>query len=248
MRKPLVAGNWKMNKTVKESLEFISEIKPLLDGVETETVLCVPSTSIYPLSKELENSNIKLGAQNVYSAEFGAYTGEISPLMLKELGVEYVILGHSERRTLFAETNYTVNKRTRSALKHGLKPIVCIGETLYEKKSEQTGQVLTTALRESLEDIEDFSQVIVAYEPYWAIGTGKTPTLDQIAIVISFIRDTIGQLYGANNLDVCRILYGGSVNPTNASDIFSLLDVDGGLIGGASLKAQQFAEIVKSVK
>ncbi len=248
MRKPLVAGNWKMNKTVQEGIELINEIRPLVEGANAETVLCVPSTSLYPLGQHLQGSNLKLGAQNVHHAEFGAYTGEISALMLKELGVEYVILGHSERRTFFAENNHSVNKRTLTAVKHGIKPIICIGETLYEKKSEQTGQVLTTALRDGLEGVEDFSQVVVAYEPYWAIGTGKIPTLDQIAIVVSFIRDTIGQLYGEQNSERCRILYGGSVNPSNAEEIFSLLDVDGGLIGGASLKPQQFAEIVKAAK
>lgn len=248
MRKPIVAGNWKMNKTVKEGIELVNELKPLITDATADVCLCVPATSLYAINLELANTNICLGAQNVHFAEFGAYTGEISPIMLKELGVEYVILGHSERRTYFADTNHTVNKRTISALNHGLKPIVCIGETLYEKKQEQTGQVLTTALRESLEGVEDFSKVVVAYEPYWAIGTGKTPTIDQIAIVISFIRDTIAQLYGVENSDMCRILYGGSVTPANAAEIFSLIDVDGGLIGGASLKAQQFAEIVKAAK
>ncbi len=248
MRRPIVAGNWKMNKTVKEGLELVREIKPLVKGAKAEVVLCVPATMLYPLKQELDGTDLKLGAQNVHFAEFGAYTGEISAPMLQELGVEYVIIGHSERRTYFAENNHTVNKRTLSALRHGLKPIVCIGETLYEKKSEQTGQVLTTALRDGLEGVEDFSQVVVAYEPYWAIGTGKTPTLDQIAIVISFIRDTIGQLFGEKNSEAVRILYGGSVNPVNAEEIFSLLDVDGGLIGGASLKADQFSAIVNAIK
>lgn len=247
MRKPIIAGNWKMNKTCKEAVELVSGLKPLVNNPNAEVVLCVPTIDLYPVSKELEGSQIKLGAQHMHFADFGAYTGETSAPMLTELGVEYVILGHSERRTYFNETNHMVNKRILTALRHNIKPILCIGETLYEKKQEQTGTVLTTCLRECLENVDDLSNVIVAYEPYWAIGTGKTPTLDQIAIVMSFIRDTIGQLYGAKNIDAVHLLYGGSVTPVNAKDIFSILDVDGGLIGGASLKEDLFSEIIKQV-
>lgn len=248
MRNRIVAGNWKMNKTVKEGLELVDQMIPLLTDAQADVVLCVPATDIYPISQRIKGTNIKLGAQNVHHAEFGAYTGEISAEMLSELGVEYVLVGHSERRIYFGETNYTVNKRTLAALKHGLSPIVCIGESLYEKKSEKTGVVLTAALREGLEGVEDFSKVVVAYEPYWAIGTGKTATLEQIAIVTSFIRDTIAQIFGEKNAELVRLLYGGSVNPANAHEIFSLLDIDGGLIGGASLKAKEFSEIVNFAK
>ncbi|MGN0820025.1 MAG: triose-phosphate isomerase [Christensenellaceae bacterium] len=248
MRVPVVAGNWKMNKTAREAVELIEEIKPLVKDAECEVVVCVPATDIYHVSQAIAGSNIKLGAQNVHAEASGAFTGEISADMLLEFGVEYVIIGHSERRCYYGETNRTVNLRTQTALNRGLKPIVCVGETLSQRHAGKTNDVLEQQLFESLYGIRNFENTIVAYEPIWAIGTGQTPTSREANENIAFIRKTLRKLHGDKLADEIRILYGGSVLPTNAAEIFAMNEIDGGLIGGASLKAESFAEIVHSTK
>lgn len=248
MRIPVVAGNWKMNKTASEAVRLIEEIKPLVKEAECEVVVCVPAIDIYHVSQAIAGSNIKLGAQNVHSEPSGAFTGEISADMLLEFGVEYVIIGHSERRCYYGETNSTVNARTQTALNRGLKPIVCVGETLSQRHAGKTNDVLEQQLFEGLHGIKNFENAIIAYEPIWAIGTGQTPTSQEANRNIAFIRKTLRKLHGDKIADRIRILYGGSVLPTNAKEIFSMDEIDGGLIGGASLKADSFAEIVRSAK
>ncbi len=248
MRIPVIAGNWKMNKTAKEAVKLIEEMKPLVANAECEVIVCVPATAIYHVSQAVKGTNIRLGAQNVNAEEKGAFTGEISADMLLEFGVEYVIIGHSERRCYYGETNRTVNLRTQTALNRGLKPIVCVGETLSQRHAGKTEDVLEQQLFESLYGIKNFENTIVAYEPIWAIGTGQTPTAEEANKNISFIRKVIRKLHGDKLADEVRILYGGSVLPSNAKEIFAMSEIDGGLIGGASLKAESFAEIVKSIK
>ena len=234
-RLPIIAGNWKMNNTASEGVSLVEAIKPLVKEANCEVVVCVPAIDIPAVSKALEGSNIKLGAQNVHFAEKGAYTGEISANMLKEYGVSYVIIGHSERRQYFWETDETVNKRTLAALHAGLTPIVCVGESLEERETGRTEEVLARQLSEGLKEIEDIKKVVIAYEPIWAIGTGKTATNEQANETIGFIRKRIGELFCPHCAKEVRIQYGGSMNAGNCTGLMAQHEIDGGLIGGGSL-------------
>ena len=244
MRKPIIAGNWKMNKTPVEGANLVNELKPLVADAECDVVVCVPATDIYAVAEAVKGSNIHLGAQNVHFAESGAYTGEISADMLLALGVEYVIIGHSERRQYFGETDETVNKRTLTALNKGLIPIVCIGETLEERETGKTEEVLRRQVVEGLKGVEDLTKLVIAYEPVWAIGTGKTATSEQANETIGFIRKTLADLFCPHCAAEVRIQYGGSMKPGNAKELMAMEEIDGGLIGGAALKAADFSAIV----
>ena len=244
MRKAIIAGNWKMNLTPSQGVELVNELKLLVKDADCDVVVCVPATDIDAVGKAIKGSNIKLGAENVHFAESGAYTGEISADMLLELGVEYVVIGHSERRQYFNETDETVNKRTLQALKKGLIPIVCIGETLEERETNKTEEVLYTQIVEGLKGVEDLTKLVIAYEPVWAIGTGKTATSEQANETIGFIRKTLAKIFCEDCAQKVRIQYGGSMKPSNAKELMAMEEIDGGLIGGASLKAVDFSQIV----
>lgn len=246
MRKPIIAGNWKMNKTPKETAELINQLKPLVAQAECEVVVCPPAVCLAAAAEALKGSNIKLGAQNVHWARSGAFTGEISADMLKELDVEYVILGHSERRQYFGETDEGVNKRALFALSNGLIPIICVGESLEQREKGVTAEVVSSQVREALKGFtaENAADTVIAYEPIWAIGTGKTATSEQANEVIMQIRGVVRELFGEETAEKTRIQYGGSMNPKNASELMGMSDIDGGLIGGASLKAEDFAAVV----
>ena len=244
MRKPIIAGNWKMNKTAKEAVALIDALKPLVAKSKPEVVVCVPYTDLWVVSEAVKGSKIKLGAENVAWADSGAFTGEISAEMLKEIGVEYVIIGHSERRQYFGETDASVNARTKQALKNDLKPIVCVGETLEEREKRRTNKVLKKQIVEGLAGIEDFANVVIAYEPVWAIGTGKTATAEDANKTIAYIRRVMKSQFGEAVAKNIRIQYGGSMKPGNAKELMAQRNIDGGLIGGAALKAEDFAAIV----
>jgi len=243
MRKNIVAGNWKMNMTAESGKELIAQLKPLIKEAKCNVALCVPAILIPAMVKAAKGSKIKIGAQNVHWAKSGAYTGEVSADMLKEYGVKYVIIGHSERRQYFGETDETVNKRTLLALENELTPIVCVGETLSERENGQTEKVLLKQLTEGLKGVEDVTKLVIAYEPVWAIGTGKTATDEQAQETIKYIRKTLGKLFGVKNANRVIIQYGGSMNAKNCKGLMAQPDIDGGLIGGASLKLD-FATIV----
>ncbi len=247
-RLPFIAGNWKMNKTVKEALELIREMKPSLQNLEdVEVAIAPPFTALYPVKEELKGSPIQLVAQNLFWKEKGAYTGEISPLMLKELGCQYVIIGHSERRQFFGETDGTVNLKIKSSLSHGLKVILCIGETLKEREEGRTFSVVEHQIETGLQDLkgEEINNLVIAYEPVWAIGTGKTATPQQAEEVHRFIRKKLESLYSKEVSQTIRIQYGGSVTPENMKGLMAEEDIDGALVGGASLKAETFLKIVR---
>jgi len=248
IKKAVIAGNWKMNKTRPEAKALIEALVPLAKNAGCEVVICVPFTNLETAVELTKGTNIKVGAQNCHFAKSGAYTGEISADMLTEVGVEYVVLGHSERRQYFAETDETVNKRTKAALEAGLKPIVCVGELLWERECNITEEVIARQIKLDFYDVsaEDLKKCIIAYEPVWAIGTGKTATADQAQEVCAFIRNTLAKLYGKDVADTITIQYGGSMNAGNAAELLSKPDVDGGLIGGASLKAPDFATIINA--
>ena len=248
IRNAVIAGNWKMNKTRPEAKALIEALVPLTKNAGCEVVICVPFTNLETAVELTKGTNIKVGAQNCHFAKSGAYTGEISADMLTEVGVEYVVLGHSERRQYFAETDETVNKRTKAALEAGLKPIVCVGELLWERECNITEEVIARQIKLDFYDVsaEDLKKCIIAYEPVWAIGTGKTATADQAQEVCAFIRNTLAKLYGKDVADTITIQYGGSMNAGNAAELLSKPDVDGGLIGGASLKAPDFATIINA--
>ena len=248
IRKAVIAGNWKMNKTRPEAKALIEALVPLAKNAGCEVVICVPFTNLETAVELTKGTNIKVGAQNCHFAKSGAYTGEISADMLTEVGVEYVVLGHSERRQYFAETDETVNKRTKAALEAGLKPIVCVGELLWERECNITEEVIARQIKLDFYDVsaEDLKKCIIAYEPVWAIGTGKTATADQAQEVCAFIRNTLAKLYGKDVADTITIQYGGSMNAGNAAELLSKPDVDGGLIGGASLKAPDLATIINA--
>lgn len=247
-RKAVIAGNWKMNKTPSETTALINEMKPLVADANCDVVLCVPFVDIYAAVEAAKGSNIKIGAENVHFKESGAYTGEISADMLKEAGVEYVVIGHSERRTYFGETDQTVNLRTLAALKAGLKPIICVGETLEQRELGYTETLLKFQTKMALTNVseEDMKNVIIAYEPVWAIGTGVTATDDQADEGNGFVRAAIEEKYGKDVAEATTVQYGGSMNAKNADGLVAKYNVDGGLIGGASLKAPDFATIVKA--
>ena len=242
-RKAIIAGNWKMNKTPKEAKELLNAITPLVKDAGCEVIACVPYVDLATALEATEGTNVKIGAENCHWAESGAFTGEISTGMLKEMGVEYVVLGHSERRQYFGETDETVNKRTKAALAAGLKPIVCVGELLWERECDITEEVIARQIKLDLFNVteEELKNVVIAYEPVWAIGTGKTATADQAEEVCSFIRATIAKLYNQAAADAVTIQYGGSMNDGNADELLSKTNVDGGLIGVASLVAEKFA-------
>lgn len=244
-RRMAIAGNWKMNKTVSETVKLIEELKPLVKNEEADVIFCVPAIDILTAVECAKGSNIKIGAQNMYYEESGAFTGEISPLMLKEAGVEYVIIGHSERRQYFAETDITVNKKVLKALEHDIIPIICCGETLEEREQGITFDLVRKQIKIALLGLTpaQAENVIIAYEPIWAIGTGKTATTEQAQEVCKDIRLCIESLYGKEVASKTRIQYGGSVNAKNAAELFAQEDIDGGLVGGASLKAE-FGNIV----
>ena len=247
MRKPIIAGNWKMNKLILEAVELAREIKNRTGSVANkEIVLCPPFTALSSVKEVLEDSPIKLGAQNMHWEVRGAYTGEVSPMMLKDVGCTYVILGHSERRQYFGETNSIVKKKVRTAFSTGLVPIVCVGETLPEREKGETLRVLEEQVKIGLSELarEEGKGLVVAYEPVWAIGTGKTATPDQAEEAQRFIRKLLGQMFGGESAQAIRILYGGSINPDNISALMSCEDVDGGLVGGASLNVESFVKIV----
>ncbi len=246
-RKPIIAGNWKMNNTIAQTEALLKDLKPLVVDADCEVVVCAPFTSLAKAIELTKNSNIAVGAENVHWAEKGAFTGEISAEMLTELGVKYVIIGHSERRQYFNETDETVNKRVKAALTAGLKPIICIGETLAERESGKVEEVLVRQTTGAFADIDakELKNIVIAYEPVWAIGTGKTATAQQANDTIKIVRDTIAKLYGKAEADKMRIQYGGSMNPKNAKELMAMEEIDGGLIGGASLKALDFSQVVK---
>ena len=246
LRKAVIAGNWKMNKTRPEAKALIEELIPRAAEASCEVVICVPFTNLETAVSLTEGTNIKVGAENVHFEKSGAFTGEISADMLTELGVEYVIIGHSERRQYFGETDETVNKRTKAALAAGLKPIVCVGELLGEREAGITEEVISTQVKLGFAGIsaEDMKKTIIAYEPVWAIGTGKTATSAQAEEVCLFIRETLAKLYDKATADAVTIQYGGSMNPKNAAELLAQPDVDGGLIGGASLKAADFGVLL----
>ncbi len=245
MRVPMIAGNWKMNTTVSEATELVNEMRPGLDEIDNvDKVICPPFISLAAVGELIKGSSIKLGAQNIYFEEKGAYTGETSPLMLADL-CEFVIIGHSERRQYFNETGEIVNKKVKAALRVGLKPILCIGERLEENEAGKTKEILTEQLKASSARIYYLSGLVIAYEPVWAIGAGRAATGKQANKTIKFIRQTISQKYGKRIAQDVRILYGGSVTAANATEFMRQPEIDGALVGGASLKANQFLSIVK---
>ena len=246
MCKKVIAGNWKMNKLPNEAIDFIDRLTPLVKNTENEVIVCVPYTDLFYALLTAQNTNIKIGAQNMHWEENGAYTGEVSASMLKSIGVEYVIIGHSERRQYFNETDETVNKKVKSAFEHGLNPIVCVGETLEQRESGKAEEIITMQAQKALDGLkeEQVKNTIIAYEPIWAIGTGKTATSEDANNAIKAIRNKICQIYGQNVGKSIIIQYGGSVKSTNCKELFTTSDIDGGLVGGASLEPEEFAKIV----
>ena len=250
MRKTIIAGKWKMYKTITQAIELANGLKRELfdlDGQDIDMVVCPPFTALTEVYEVIADSNIRLGAQDVYWELEGAFTGEVSPSMLKDLGCQFVIIGHSERRQYFHETNESVNKKLKAALKNNLTPIVCVGETLSERERGETFKVLDDHIQNGLKDIsaEDILKIVIAYEPVWAIGTGKTATSQQAQEAQKYIRDLLAKMYNRDISEVVRIQYGGSVKPENIVDLLSQPDVDGALVGGSSLEVKTFAEIVK---
>ena len=249
MRRKIIAGNWKMNMLPNEAMSFINELEPYAKKTKCEIILCVPYTDLFYSLLTAQNTNIKIGAQNMHWEEAGAYTGEIAPNMLKCINVEYVIIGHSERRQYFAETNETVNKKIKSALKHELIPILCVGETAIQREKEIQEKVIKEQIKKALSEIsqDDAKKIIIAYEPIWAIGTGKVATKEDANNMLKCIRKEIENLYSVDVAQNISLLYGGSVKKENAKELFSTSDIDGALIGGASLKVEEFNEIIKQM-
>lgn len=250
MRKKIIAGNWKMNKTPTETTILVNEIKEKLSNPVCDVVVCTPYTNLANALEAAKGSIIGVGAENMYFEDSGAFTGEISASMLNDMGVGYVIIGHSERRQYFNETDITVNKKTLKAVEKNLIPIVCVGETLEEREQGITEDIVRKQTKIAFLDVkkEDAEKIIIAYEPVWAIGTGKTATNEQANEVCAIIRECISNLYGSDTADKIRILYGGSMNAGNAKELLKQPDIDGGLIGGASLKAEDFSVIIESCK
>ncbi|MCM1162507.1 MAG: triose-phosphate isomerase [Roseburia sp.] len=244
-RKKIIAGNWKMNMTPSEAVELINTLKPLVATEEADVVFCVPAIDIIPAMEAAKGSNIQIGAENMYFEEKGAYTGEIAPAMLTDVGVKYVIIGHSERREYFAETDETVNKKVLKAFEHGITPIVCCGETLTQREQGVTIDFIRQQIKIAFLNVtaDQAKTAVIAYEPIWAIGTGKTATSDQAQEVCSAIRGCIGEIYDEATAEAIRIQYGGSVNASTAAELFAKPDIDGGLVGGAALKPD-FGKIV----
>ena len=250
MKNKIIAGNWKMNKTRAEAEQLITALIPLVKDTDNTVIICVPFTDLCKAVKLTKGTNVHVGAQNCHWKESGAYTGEIAPSMLTEIGVEYVVIGHSERRTYFGETDATVLARTKAALAAGLKPIVCIGETLEERNGGAMESVLKRQIVEGFKDVtvDELKNVIVAYEPVWAIGTGVTATDQQANDAIAYVPDVFAEKYGKQAADELYIQYGGSMNDKNAEGLLNMPQIDGGLIGGASLVAEKFAAVVNAHK
>ena len=252
VRNPIIGGNWKMNKgTPSEAIEMLKEMIPLVKKISSVDIVIVPPfTALSSTIQTVKNTNIMVGAQNMYYEEKGAFTGEVSPIFLKELGCKYVILGHSERRDIFNESDDLINKKLKKALKSDLNPIVCIGEHLEEREAGRTKNVIENQFNLTFKDLkrEEFGRVIIAYEPIWAIGTGKTATPEQAEEIHIFIRELIATIYGKNTAETVRIQYGGSIKPTNAKEIFKKENIDGGLVGGASLQSKSLYEIIKAAE
>ncbi len=246
MRRKVIAGNWKMNMLPGDTINFIEGLAPLVKDTENEVILCVPYTDLFYAWHATEGTNIHIGAENMHWEEKGAYTGEISGQMLKSIGVEYVIIGHSERRAYFAETDETVNKKIKAAFASDLKPILCVGESLEQKEEGKTEEIITSQVEKALEGLsnEQVKNTIIAYEPIWAIGTGKTATSEDANNSIKAIRNKISNIYGKDVADEVIIQYGGSVKSSNAKELFETSDIDGALVGGASLKVEEFEKIV----
>ncbi len=248
MRKPIIAGNWKMHKTLTEATEFMNEVKSAVPSSEkVDSVVCAPAPFLHQLVKDSEGQEIKVGAQTMHFEDAGAFTGEVSPAMLEDLNVDYVIIGHSERRAMFNETNESVNKKVQAAFSHSLVPIVCVGETLEEREGGSMKEVVSEQVTEALKGLtaEQVSQTVIAYEPVWAIGTGKSATAEDANEVCSFIRKTVAELSGNEASDSVRIQYGGSVKPENIKDFMQQSDIDGALVGGASLKPDSFLQLIE---
>ena len=250
MKKYVVAGNWKMNKLPSETAAFIKELAPKVDGAVAEVVACVPYTSLAAAIEAAKGTCVKIGAQNLHFEDSGAYTGEVSADMLVDMGVEYVIIGHSERRQYFAETDVTVNKKVIKALEKGLKPIVCVGESLEEREQGITIDLIRSQVKIAFMNVsaEDMAKCIIAYEPIWAIGTGKSATKEIAEDCCKCVRDNVKALYDEATGEAVRIQYGGSVKPTNIAEYMACEDIDGALIGGASLKVDSFKEIIDATK
>lgn len=244
-RRKIIAGNWKMNKTPSEALSLIEELKPLVETKDADVVFCVPAIDLMLAVEAVKGTNIEIGAENMYFEESGAFTGEISPAMLTDVGVKYVIIGHSERREYFAETDETVNKKVKKAFEHGLTPIICCGESLKQREQGITLDWIRQQIKIAFLDVtaEQAATAVIAYEPIWAIGTGKVATTEQAQEVCGAIRVCIGEIYDEATAQVIRIQYGGSVSAASAPELFAQPDIDGGLVGGASLKAD-FGRIV----
>ena len=245
MRKKIIAGNWKMNKTPSEAVALINELKPLVANEDVDVVFCVPAISIVPAMEAAKGSNINIGAENMYFEESGAYTGEIAPNMLTDVGVKYVIIGHSERREYFAETDATVNKKVLKAFEHGITPIICCGETLEQREQGVAVDFIRQQIKIAFLNVtaDQAKEAVIAYEPIWAIGTGKTATSDQAEEICAAIRECIAEVYDDATAADIRIQYGGSMNAGNAAELLAKPGIDGGLVGGASLKAE-FGKIV----
>ena len=245
MRRKVIAGNWKMNMLPNEAMSYIEEFTPLVKNTKNEVILCVPYTDLFYSLMSAQGTNIKIGAQNMHFAETGAYTGEVSGKMLKSIGVSYVIIGHSERREYFAETDEIVNKKLKAAFEYGLNPIVCVGEKLEQREAGEAENVVTKQIELDLEGLtnDQVKNTIIAYEPIWAIGTGKTATAEDANNMIKTIREKVGAMFGEDIASEIIIQYGGSVKSSNAKELFTTSDIDGGLVGGASLKPDEFAKI-----
>ena len=245
-RKKIIAGNWKMNMTPSEAVKLVETLKPLVVNDEVDVVFCVPAIDIIPVVEAAKGTNIQVGAENMYFEEKGAYTGEIAPAMLVDAGVKYVVLGHSERREYFGETNEDVNKKMLKAFEHGITPIMCCGETLEQREQGVTMDFIRQQVKVGLQNVtaDQAKSMVIAYEPIWAIGTGKTATFEQAEEVCACIRETVKAMFDEATSDAVRIQYGGSVKASNAKELFSTSDIDGGLVGGASLKVEEFANIV----
>lgn len=246
MRTPIIAGNWKMNMTPSEAETLVKALIPLVKDAKCEVVVCPPYVDLCAVAPLIADTNIKLGAQNIHWADKGAFTGEISAAMLKSRGVEFAIIGHSERRQYFGETDETVNARAKAAIAAGITPIICVGESLAQRENGETDTWVTTQTQNALCDIAaaDVARLVIAYEPIWAIGTGKTATNEQANETIGVVRAAIAGVYGKEIAERVRIQYGGSMNPKNASELMAMSEIDGGLIGGASLKPEDFSQVV----
>ncbi|RFU67077.1 triose-phosphate isomerase [Bacillus sp. V59.32b] len=251
MRKPIIAGNWKMNKNLSEARSFLEEVDSLVPSKEAmESVICAPALFLNELVTASERSDVEIGAQNMHFEESGAFTGEISPVALEDIGVKYVIIGHSERREMFNETDETVNKKTKAAFSHHLIPIVCCGETLEERESGKTNELVGNQIRKGLEGLseEQVKQTVIAYEPIWAIGTGKSSTAEDANEVCAHIRSVVASQFSQQAADSVRIQYGGSVKPSNIQEYMSQPDIDGALVGGASLEPGSFLQLLEAGK